>query len=536
MSAIASCGADMFLDRGLPQLSPLARIGAAASSSRHTYQRDDHMAQASRAMVLLVAIACWAIDPVQAADHPNIVLILADDLGYGDVRALNPDSSIPTPNLDRLAERGLSFTDAHTPSAVCTPTRYGLLTGRYCWRGRLKQGVLNGYGARLIEQDRLTVAALLKSAGYTTGIVGKWHLGLGWRRIEGDAIDFTAPVADSPNELGFDYSHIIPASLDFPPYVYIENGRVTDPATVQQEKQGFPAFLRDGPRAADFVMEDALDHLTEQATGFIKANADAKRPFFLYFPLTAPHKPVLPHSRFRGRTELGEYGDFVTQVDWVAGRINQTLEETGAWANTLLIFTSDNGSFMFRLDDANARDHVDERTIQAFRAARHRSNGPWRGTKADIWEGGHRVPFFAVWPGVVEAGSRTDKTICLTDFLATAAEIAGADGGPNAAEDSYSFLSLLHGDESDWARPPVVHHSVSGMFAIRAGRWKLVAGNGSGGRERPAGKPFEEPYQLFDLVEDPAETTDLAANQSEIVARMTDALDKFRADGRSVKR
>jgi len=462
-----------------------------------------------RVPVIVVALCLQAFLSATAADHPNIVIILADDMGYGDVAALNAQSRIPTPNLDSLAASGMTFTDAHTPSSVCTPTRYGLLTGRYCWRSRLKHGVLNGYSPHLIEPDRPTIASVLKERGYSTAVVGKWHLGLdyckspsqhpvdpnaspedgeggsgkGSKDGEGaEEIDFTKPVANGPNALGFDFSHVIPASLDFPPYVFVENGRVVEVPTLTQLAQPFPAFTRRGPRASGFEMVDVLDDLCRQAVAAIRRQAEVDAPFFVYFPLTAPHKPVLPHPRFRGTTDLGPYGDFVRQVDWTVGQVLSVLRETGAEENTLVIYTSDNGSFMYRIDEEGHADHTDDDTIQAFRASEHTANHVFRGTKADIWEAGHRVPFFARWPGKTAPGSRCDQTVCLTDLLATCAEAAGANL-PNAAEDSFSMLSLLCGEPPVSARPPVVHHSAQGIFAVRDGKWKLVLGNGSGGRE-----------------------------------------------------
>jgi arylsulfatase A len=475
------------------------------------------------------------VGAARAAESPNIVFILADDMGYGDVHALNPDSKIPTPNLDALAKAGMTFTDAHTPSSVCTPTRYALLTGRYCWRGRLKRGVQNGYGPRLIENDRQTVASLLKAVGYHTGIIGKWHLGLGWTKKR-NGVDLTVPIKDTPNVFGFDHSYVIPASLDFPPYVYIHNDKVTDPTTVEQQKQGFPAYLRSGPRSNNFVMDEALDHLTEKASDYIKARAKTDKPFFLYFPLTAPHKPVLPHKRFRGKTKLNDYGDFVTQVDWVVGQIHEALADAGVRDDTLVIYTSDNASFMHRLDKPGEKDHVDDPTIQAYRAENHRANGPWRGTKADIWEGGHHVPFFAMWPGRIKADSKSARTICLTDFMATVAQITGAKIDKNAGEDSYSLLAALEQKDTNWARPPVIHHSSGGMFAIRDGKWKLVAGNGSGGRQKPKGKPFGKPFHLFDMEKDAAETTNLIDKYPDVAERLTKALETIRTSGRSVVR
>ncbi len=488
----------------------------------------------ARSLLGVAAIVC-AVLPAQAAARPNIVLILADDMGSGDIHALNPASKIPTPHLDALAAAGMAFTDAHTPSAVCTPTRYGLLTGRYCWRGRLKRGVLNGYGARLIEEGRDTLGDLLHEAGYHTGVVGKWHLGLGWPKREGDPqqIDFTQPIGDVPNALGFDWSHIIPASLDFPPYVYIDDGRVTDPETVIQPQQPFPAFLRRGPRARDFVMEDALDHLTEQAVGFIEQRAKQDEPFFLYFPLTAPHKPTLPHPRFRGKSGLADYGDFVMQVDHTVGEVLRALDAAGVADETLVLYTSDNGSYMYRYDDPEQQDHTDDASVQGYRAANHRANGPYRGTKADIYEAGHRVPFLVRWPGRVAAGSRCAETVCLTDVMATFAELVGVEMGRERGEDSFSFLPLARGEERAEPRPPVIHHSAAGMFAIREGRWKLVAGNGSGGRAKPAGKPFEEPFQLYDMAADVGEAKDVIDEHPEVAARLVEELARIREGGRS---
>jgi arylsulfatase A-like enzyme len=479
-----------------------------------------------RAIVLTFSAVFTAISPSNAAiggdESPNFVFILADDMGYGDVHALNPDSKIPTPNLDGLAAAGMTFTDAHSPSAVCTPTRYGLVTGRYCWRSRLKRGVQNGYGPQLIENERPTVASYLKSNGYKTGIVGKWHLGLGFaKKADGKAIDYTKPLTHGPNDLGFDYSYIIPASLDFPPYVYFRNGQATEPSTVTQPAQKFPPFLRNGPRAADLVMENCLDDLARDAVKFIQEESTNKaQPFFLYFPLTAPHKPVLPHPRFRGKTQLGPYGDFIVQVDWTVGEVLKALDAAGIADNTVVIYSSDNGSFMYRRDEADATGHVDDQTVQAYRASNHTANHVFRGTKADVWEAGHRVPFFARWPGTIKPGSKCSDTICLTDFFATAAEVIGKDPPKGAAPDSFSFLSQLKGGKPEAARPPVINHSASGMFAIRDGKWKLVLGNGSGGRERPSGRPFQKPYQLFDLAEDVSEKRNVIEKYPEIAARL----------------
>lgn len=484
----------------------------------------------TRTVVCLFAVAVVAFGSVSEAAMPNIVFILADDMGYGDVQALNPNSTISTPNLNRLAAEGMTFTDAHTPSAVCTPTRYGFLTGRYCWRSRLKRGVLNGYSDPLIESDRPTLASFLKSHGYSTGIVGKWHLGLGWVRTGSEKeIDFTKPVTHGPNTLGFDRSYIIPASLDFPPYVYLQNHRVTNPKTADQSKASFPAFLREGQRAKDLVMEEVIDELVGQASSFIAKNAGGDRPFFLYLPLTAPHKPVLPHPRFCGKTGLGAYGDFVAQVDAAVGDVLQAIENADVKESTLVIYTSDNGSFMYRRDNADEPDHTVDETVQAYDSQNHTANYVFRGTKADIWEAGHRVPFFARWPGQVRAGSKCEATVCLTDVFATAADIIRREPSDVAAPDSFSFLPALQGKE--WVRPtPTIHHSSGGMFAIRVGDWKLVAGNGSGGRQAPKGKPFQKPYGLFNLGKDMRETANQIEEQEELAADLEATLDELRQD------
>ena len=455
------------------------------------------------------------------AKLPNIVVVLADDMGYGDVQALNDQSQIPTPNLNRLAKEGMTFTDAHSPSAVCTPTRYGLLTGRYCWRSRLKSGVLNGYSPPLIETDRMTVASFLKSVGYHTGIVGKWHLGLGFAKTDGGQFDFHESVDHGPNNLGFQFSHIIPASLDFPPYLYLRNGAPTKFPSIMQPAQSFPAFLRKGERSPDLVMEDCLDDLTQVATSYIRRQAsNTEQPFFLYFPLTAPHKPVLPHPRFRSVTELGPYGDFIVQVDWTVGEVLNAIDQAGIRDDTLFLYTSDNGSFMFRRDSPQAKDHVADETVQAYQSAHHRANGAFRGTKADIWEAGHHVPFFARWPEVIKPDARCSETICHVDIFATVASIAEGQLPSGVAPDSHSLLSLMTDGSWGEARDPVIHHSASGMFSIRDGKWKLVLGNGSGGREQPRGKPFQKPYALFDMTKDISERTNVIDQFPDVATRL----------------
>ena len=469
------------------------------------------------------------------SQRPNIVVILADDMGYGDVHALNPDSKIPTPYLDQLAASGMTFSDGHSASAVCTPTRYSLLTGRYSWRTPMKRGVLGGYGKPMIKPDRATIATMLKRAGYKTGAVGKWHLGMQMPLLKGDAkigqwegdpgIDWDGVISDSPIHHGFDFYFGVSASLDMAPYVYIRNDRFTMKPTEQQPAVKFSHFVRKGPKAADFEMDGVLDRLVEEANGFIQRESKSEEPYFLYVPFTAPHKPTQPKPEFKGKTELGEYGDFIAQVDDSVGQILKVIDDSGKADNTLVVFTSDNGSYMNRFDD-DRRDHTDDDTIQGFRATSHRANGPWRGTKADIYEAGHHVPFFVRWNGKVKAGSKADQVICQTDLFATFAEIVGKDLADNEAEDSFSLLAAMQGKEFKRGAP-VIHQSGSGMLAIRKDNWKVIAGNGSGGRQKPKGKNNEKPYQLFDLQKDPTESKDLAEEHPDVLHVVDEILQSY---------
>ena len=461
---------------------------------------------------------------------PNIIVILADDLGYGDVQPNQPESPLKTPAFNRLAREGVVFEDAHSGSGVCTPTRYGLICGRYCWRTSLKRGVLGGYSKPLIQPGRQTIATVLKKAGYHTGCVGKWHLGLGWQwrgkepdninffGIAGqkDSVDYSQPLTDGPLQHGFDECLIIPASLDMSPYVFIENDRVTQPPKSVIDGRPFPAFYRKGEISADFQHIDCLGHLADRACEFIAQRAATGEPFFLYFPMPAPHKPVIPTPEFQGASQLGPYGDFVLQVDSTVNRVLKAIDQAGIADNTLLVVTSDNGSFMHRYDKPDQRDHTDDDSIQGYRATSHRANGPLRGTKADVFEAGHRVPFMVRWPAQIKAGGKVQNTVCLTDLLATCAAAANVEFDQVSAEDSFSFLPLVvsSADAADYRRPPVINHSANGMFAIRQGPWKLILGNGSGGRAQPRGKPFTKPYQLYDLSQDLGESNNLWEQQT----------------------
>ena len=491
-----------------------------------------------RQLMLSAGLLVGMIATLPAQDSktelPNIVVILCDDLGYGDVQPLNSKSKIATPTFSKLASQGMVFSDAHSPSGVCTPTRYGLVCGRYCWRSKLKRGVLGGYSRPLLEKDQQTIASVLKSAGYQTACVGKWHLGLGWQwndtapnninnfGIAGkpESVDYSKPLTDTPVSHGFDWSYIIPASLDMSPYVYIQNKKVTKPIDKVVEGSPFPKFYRKGELGKDFSIIECLDHLSQQAANYIRKNSSDAQPYFLYVPLPAPHKPVIPTDTFQGKSQLGPYGDFIMQVDAAIGRIIQAVDDSGEADNTLVVVTSDNGSFMHRNDEPDFVDHVADEKIQAYRGDNHTANGPLRGTKADVWEGGHRIPFLVRWPSTVKPGTRCDSTICLVDLLATCADVSGASYDQSQSEDSYSLLANLKNPDKPSARPPVIHHSAGGMFAIRQGKWKLVLGNGSGGRQAPKGKPFAEPYHLFDLSQDLAEQHNVASNNTDVRERL----------------
>ena len=486
---------------------------------------------ATTGFCLAVALVrgAWA-DGRSPSRPPNIVYILADDLGYGDVHCFNTGGKIATPQLDRLAASGMRFTDAHSSSAVCTPTRYGILTGRYNWRSSLKSGVLNGYSSRLIEPGRLTVPEFLRQHGYRTACVGKWHLGMDWPRKEGGPsgkiatgweIDYARPITNGPTAVGFDDYFGISASLDMPPYLFINRDRAEGVPTVEK------TWVRKGPAGADFEAIDVLPSLVRAATSFIAKNAPAARggkPFFLYLPLAAPHTPILPLHEWQGKSALNDYGDFVMQVDSAVGQILASLETEGLAGETLLIFTSDNGCS----PQANYPELL---------ARGHDPSAGFRGTKADIFEGGHHVPFIVRWPGKVKPGTASDQVACLTDLFATCAEVLGTRLPDAAAEDSVSLLPALLGTTTGPLREAIVHHSINGSFAIRQGRWKLALCPDSGGWSHP--KPDSDEakglpeVQLYDLSADPAERHNVQAEHPEIADRLTRLLEKYVASGRS---
>jgi arylsulfatase A len=494
--------------------------------------------------LLAVPLMILPARPALAA-HPNIVVILADDLGYGDVHCYNAQSKIPTPNLDRLAAEGMRFTDAHAPDAVCTPTRYGLLTGRYSFRSRLKRGVLAPWGEPLIEAGRLTLPALLRQRGYATACIGKWHLGWDWPTKDGKPpsstdglgnVDFSKPIANGPTTRGFD-SYFGVDLPNYPPYCFIENDRTVGlPSVAAPLQKG--AINRPGPMLPGWSLTNILPEITRHAVRYVEDAVRRDKPFFLYFPLTAPHYPIVPTDEFKGRSQAGDYGDFVAQVDDTVGQVLDALARTGLAAKTLVVFTSDNGPECVEVDPG-AYDRI--------RRYGHWSMDGLRGVKRDTWEGGHRVAFLARWPGHIPAGTTNSETICHVDLMATCAALTGKTLPRNAGEDSYNILPVLQGKKlKQPIREATVLHGGNGNFAIRQGNWVLIdapSGDGNGGRRRP-GEPAwfkqERGYttnqfdgELYDLREDLSQRRNLYGEKPDMVRRLKALLEKYKAQGRS---
>lgn len=445
---------------------------------------------------------------------PHIVVLLADDMGWGDPRCFNPESAIPTPHMDRLAAEGMRLTDCHSAGAVCTPSRYGLLTGEYHWRLGLERMGLDGYSANIVDTRRETVASMLRKRGYFTACIGKWHLGMG----TAEPADYSQRLHPNPTTFGFDYYFGIPASLDMAPYVYMENGRTLDAPTerIEGTPYGSARFYREGAMAPGFRHEDVLPALAGRAAEVIDAHGSAgtSEPLFLYAAFASPHTPWMPTGDANGKSGAGLYGDFVWQTDAAIGTVREALERNGMLDDTLFIVSSDNGG------------------LQSWLPAEypHRVNGPWRGEKGDAYEGGHRVPFIARWPKRIAAGSESGAMACLTDLFATFAAITGEappavdeETGLTVARDSLSFAPVLF-ESAAGAREDFAILSVQRLPAVRQGDWKWIGGLGGGGlrwraeENRPA--PGGPAGQLYNLADDPGETTNLAAAMPEKAAEL----------------
>ncbi|MEN8116453.1 MAG: sulfatase-like hydrolase/transferase [Bacteroidota bacterium] len=480
--------------------------------------------------ILFTAIACSRTNVTN--ELPNIVLILADDLGYGDPTCYNPGSKIPTPNIDNLASEGLSFTDAHSATAVCTPTRYSILTGRYSWRTRLKNGVLWPWDEPLINKERLTLPEILKEKGYQTAAIGKWHLGWEWpatdtssvKRMNGENVDYSKAITGGPLAHGFDYyfGDDVP---NFPPYTFIENEKVVKIPTVDKPKS---LFGWDGKMVENWKLEGVMPEITQKSVEYINKASKNKEPFFLYFTLTAPHTPIAPLTKFNGKSKAGRYGDFVYEVDWTVGQILNALKENGVDENTLVIFTSDNGS------PARNGKNWSGPTQSVITDYGHNPSGNFRGMKSDIWEGGHRIPFIAKWPGKVKEGEKTPALSCSMDLMATIAEITGYELPENTSEDGESLLSIFTGKDNT-GRETLVNHSGGGVFALRKGEWKLILSNKSGGfsdGKHPKGFGIETTGQLYNLKDDPEEKNNLYEQFPDKVKELNKELEKIKANKR----
>ena len=497
------------------------------------------MTGASRLIHLLAASVAALANAVHAAD-PNIVIIYADDLGYGDVSCYNPErGKIPTPHIDRLASQGMLFTDGHSSSGVCSPSRYTLLTGRYHWRTRLQRGIVGLWGAPLIAPDRLTIAGMLKEQGYQTACIGKWHLGWEWaiqdgqnglfrgdktqnvpataRHIAAWDHTFSQPVAGGPVARGFDeyFGTDVP---NWPPFCFIEQDRTMGvpseflPVRLFQNNQ---ASVQ-GPALEGWTLEPILPALGDRTSEYIHRASQQSEPFFVYMPLTAPHTPLSVNDAWKGRSGLNLYADFVMETDAVVGQVLAAIEESGAADNTLVIFTSDNGCAPYiGLADLEAMGHY--------------PSGPLRGAKSDVWEGGHRIPFIVRWPGHVEPGSVCEHLVHQADLIATCAAVVGAELPPGAGEDSFSLLPLLEGG-TDSIREHAVSQSSKGLIGVRSGQWKLIFGPGSGGWGQGSD---DQPAQLYNLANDLGETTNLYAENAEQVGELTELMESIVNRGRS---
>lgn len=494
----------------------------------------------------LILLLCFCLFMISCAKkaaekQPNIIIILADDLGYGDPEIYNQESKIPTPNINALAKSGMRFTDAHSPSSVCTPTRYGILTGRYAWRSELKSSVLWQWDRPLIEKERFTLPKMLNKKGYVTACIGKWHLGWRWPGKNGGfinnsidignnnlkgrnelykAIDFTKSIGGGPLEAGFDYyfGDDVP---NFAPYTFFENDRLLQfPDTIKPSNM----FGGYGPMVKDWDLTKVMPNITEKSVKYIDEQSKTDKPFFLYFALTAPHTPIAPSQEFIGKSKAGLYGDYVHQVDFTVGEILKKLKETNQLENTIVIFTSDNGSP--QRDGTNMSG-----SVGSVKKYEHNPSGNLKGTKADIWEGGHRVPFIVSWPKKIQKNKVSNQLFGLNDIMATLSGLTGKSEENVVLEDSIDFSQVFLGEEETTVRETLVNHSSQGMFAIRKGKWKLILGKGSGGWSKNNNAlPLEEQPrgQLYNLETDIREHNNVYDKHPDLVSELTLLLDNYK--------
>jgi len=475
---------------------------------------------------------------VKQIEPPNVIYILADDLGYGDLGCYNKKSKIFTPNIDILASEGMIFTDMHSTSCVCSPTRYSILTGEYAWRTKMKSGVLWSYGPLMIPDEKQTVSKLFKKKNYSTAVIGKWHLGLDWQLkkpydkedviknkyglvtdYKEKIVDFSKNPTRGPKNVGFDYHYIIPASLDIPPYVYIENGVFTSPindytegSNLERDKDG--DFWRPGPMAEGFEFYEVLPKFINKAKDYLTEAKKNGNPFFLYLPLAAPHTPWVPKSNYNGVSNAGQYGEFVTMVDDQVGNLLEHLKNLGLEEDTIIVFTSDNGPYW-------KQPYIDE--------FNHRAAGELRGMKGDIYDGGHRIPHIVKWPRKIKPGTTNNSLNTLASFYSTVADLLKLEV---SSSDSYSIFSELINDVKIEEDRSIIHHSSEGHFSIRNGNWKMIEKLGSGGfslprRVEPTPGVMQE--RLYNMKNDLSEKIDLASKYPKIISEMKNKLDSIRA-------
>ncbi|MFR9620708.1 MAG: arylsulfatase [Rikenellaceae bacterium] len=488
--------------------------------------------------LILPTLAMATGGALAAAERPNIVFILADDLGYGDLSCLDSNSKIRTESLDAFASQSVIYTDAHSNSSVSTPTRYGILTGRYDWRSSLKQHVLTGYDSSIIDADRSTMATMLGKSGYHTALIGKWHLGWDWAVKDAskkslgvdkesgfDNVDYSKPIENGPLSRGFDYMFAISGSLNMTPFVYVENNMPTAIPTKSTFSNHPYGKWQRGSVSDDFVHEEAMPNFVARAGDYIKEQAARKTPFFLYLPLPAPHTPILPTEDFRGKSGMGDYADYVLMMDAMVGRVLEAIDQAGVAENTIVVFTSDNG----------CSPAANMGNLASFG---HYPNSIYRGTKADLYDGGHRVPCIVRWPAKAKP-HEVVQTICLTDFYATFANIVGHEMADNEGEDSYNILPTLTSKrEVATIREATIHHSIWGEFAVRKGEWKLLLSSSSGGWSKPTPREAKgmaelPPLQLYNMAQDPSEEHNLYKERPEIVEELHAILMDYIERGRS---
>jgi arylsulfatase A len=466
---------------------------------------------------------------------PNIIILYADDMGYGDLGANNPKSKIPTPNLDKLAASGMRFTDGHSSSGICTPSRYALLTGRAHWRDF--HGIVDSFGKPSFKPGQLTMPEMLRKKGYDTAAIGKWHLGWNWdairkngtppKSIRAEDFDWSQAIPGGPLDHGF-HSYFGDDVINFPPYTWIENNKVVKvPDTMLDEKSWKKIKegrweCRPGPMVTGWDPYENLPTLTQKSVDYVLSRKDKESPFFLYAPFPSPHAPIIPTDEFDGKSQAGAFGDYVAQTDAACGRILEALEKIGQTKNTIVVFSADNGPENYAMERKEKFDHW--------------SSEPLRGLKRHIHEGGHRVPTLISWPGVIKAGAVSDALFAQTDLMATLAAITASDLPDNAAEDSYNFLPYLKGESEKGPRTAMVHNTNPNAYAMRDGEWVLVNAIPAGAKGAKATKEKPGKLELYNLKEDISQANNLAAQYPERVKALQVLLDQIHTQGYSAPR